>query len=176
MPGARARVHGRHSRPALLRPRPDAARPAGPPLRSKTQKERTLDVICTHMGDFELWFWGVQVVLNYPPQAWNAQLQQRADNLDTLRQSHQQVPIHGLPTARGNRPTIMWASADSAASDMASSTVSISTSAMEQSTHAGDEPARTAMGKSTPKGPCESWVRGKSTPRGLVSPGSGPTA
>lgn len=35
------------------------------------KKDRTLDVICMSPGDFEMWFWGIQIVKHYPPGSWS---------------------------------------------------------------------------------------------------------
>ncbi|KXZ53219.1 hypothetical protein GPECTOR_7g1112 [Gonium pectorale] len=39
------------------------------------RNERTLDVICHTVYEFEMWFWGVQIIRHYPPSAWSAPTQ-----------------------------------------------------------------------------------------------------
>ncbi|MEW5320094.1 MAG: hypothetical protein WDW38_011193 [Sanguina aurantia] len=60
----------------------------------EAKKERTLDVICNSPNEFELWFWGVQIVKHYPPQAWAAHVQQLQQQqlADALRNSTKHAP------------------------------------------------------------------------------------
>ena len=47
------------------------SKPSLPPKCSE-KKDRSLDVICSNAAEFELWFWGIQIVKHYPPSSWNA--------------------------------------------------------------------------------------------------------
>ncbi|PNH11006.1 hypothetical protein TSOC_002191, partial [Tetrabaena socialis] len=38
----------------------------------ESKRERTLDVICNTPNEFEMWFWGVQIIRYYPPHSWSA--------------------------------------------------------------------------------------------------------
>ena len=51
----------------------------------RSKRERSLDVICNNHSDFEMWYWGIQVVRSYPPSKFHAFLAQRSE--DQLRKS-----------------------------------------------------------------------------------------
>jgi len=46
-------------------------------ITGRKQSERTLDVICGDQREFELWYWGLQVVRSYPPAHFYAIIAQR---------------------------------------------------------------------------------------------------
>lgn len=69
----------------------------------RAKKERTLDVICNSPNEFELWFWGVQIVKHYPPQAWAAHVQQLQQQqlADALRNSTKHAPWESKVSVQG---------------------------------------------------------------------------
>eukprot|EP00798_Chlamydomonas_sp_ICE-L_P032379 gene32379-2571_t len=66
-------------------------------------KERSLDVICSdHQLEFEMWFWGLQVVRHYPPQQWTNYVPQQ------YHHHQQQLPMNRIGSVVRHYPPQQW--------------------------------------------------------------------
>ncbi|GFR46259.1 hypothetical protein Agub_g7811 [Astrephomene gubernaculifera] len=68
-------------------------------------RELTLDVICNTVNEFEMWYWGVQIIRYYPPHTWSAPTPTQLPGAQPYSSSIVPVPVGSQNSAPARQPT-----------------------------------------------------------------------